>query len=240
MGMDGKKISSVFKSNHPYDVDILKEIKSGIYNKEKVKNQRGRECTVNKCNLFVDSVAKRYGVSLPRHPEAEPNSMYEGWEDRPLRVKKMEPYLKGRTIYENSGVTQVDREMAADLANDGQLVIYTHSGAHSTVMAPTRGSRPQVYRSDLANRKGDTRRKVGVGKKANFFYINPEKYNAFDAAGAQGNSPAEIIRYGEGVGDYQKIGEDDPIMSRTRFIRNDDGDLMDTEDTFGRDNYRRE
>ena len=198
----------IFLKDKKFQSNISEAISSKVYNKEKVLGYNDVELTVNKCNLFVDDVAKKFGVTLPRHPEANPGSMWKGWPERPLRVRFMAPFLRGLTIYSKSGVKQVDRFMAHDLANKGALVITTLNGVHSSIMAPGT-KRPSIYRSDLANRKGDKRQKVGISDAAEFFAVNPQQYTEFNAKGRQGNSVEAVINFGKGVRDYQKLGEED-------------------------------
>lgn len=214
-------------------MDILKDIETGVYNKEVVKNQYGDNQTINKCNLFVDSVAQRYGVKLPRYPETSERPYHEGWEDRPASAYDMRNFLRGRTIHEDGGVRKIDRDEAHTIANAGGLVIVT-SGGHSTIMAPGRKS-PSVYRSDLAGRKGDKRKKVGVGKSYGDFYaIEPEQYNAFEAGGMRGNSYADITRYGDGIITAERKAANKDAITYDSVYNPNTGRYEDPMDPFGR------
>ena len=176
------------------DKEILSAILSGKYNKCKVKSASGVEFDVNKCNLFVDDMAQKlWGVKLPRYKEAEPEAMYEGWDNRPLKTSKLNTYLAGRTIYDDGGVSMVDRYEANELANIGELVVAS-DGTHSTLVAPGKG--PMVYRSDQTGRHGDKRLKVGVGDGMNFYHVDPTQYNEFEAKGQHGYSHETISDYG--------------------------------------------
>ena len=199
------------------DADISGMIDSGAYNRELVEIPlsqapfaigRSRHLAerhysepfydnVNKCNLFVDDVAKMHGAYLPRIKEipftesmGRVTDYDEGhikqWGERPVLAKDMRQHLDMADFDERKsgtgGVRIVNKPQAKKLADDGELVVAIdiRNGRHSSIIAPNIGSEWSVmYRSDQKNRT-EKKNKVGYDEGAfQLYHINPEKYNRY-------------------------------------------------------------
>lgn len=188
------------------NTEIEKEIKTKKYDTEGTTyidaEGRTRYAQVNKCNLFVDNIAKKHwGVDLPRIKGTVFDEKYPGWKDRPMFATDMESYMRSKAEFKQSGVDKVTAEEGSKLANKGELVLVLGRGmSHATISAPSK-KWPLIYRSDLAHRGKDKRVKVGIkGDKDErflmFYHINSEDYRLFDQTKKQNNISDNIFVQG--------------------------------------------
>lgn len=170
----------------PFTID--EEIQTGRYNTERgVIGSRSAYLPttgmINKCNLFVDDMAKKYwGVTLPRRKHslfATENN--PDWPEMPMSAAPLHRYYETRSKLKTSGVEKVDHNQGREIANNGGLVLVL-GGGHATIMSPSAAQWPLIYRSNLANRGGDFRTRVGIKSPEYYDYyaVQPEEYNKFN------------------------------------------------------------
>jgi len=152
--------------------------------------------TYNKCNLFLNDTAKRFGIDIPKNKDL-PDFLLQGnisssggvlseHLDKPMTAGWLDDYYENRSALSNSGVSRVGIDEGQKLANDKNLVMVLGSG-HASLLAPSKTGMPTIYRSDRSFRGKDKRIKVGIKNvdKFKYFYINPDQYNIFNEVIAQ-------------------------------------------------------
>jgi len=178
----------VFASEIPstkIDADIRKVIETGKYNYDD-------KLGINKCNLFVSDMAKKYwGVEVPKRAffrsdkfkrVASRGYTYEpvkGFPDKPVGASVQETFFAEASLLLNTGVEKVTPLEGSKLAAKDDLVLVLGM-VHMTLAAPHQ-QWPLVYRSDIAFRGKDKRTVVGLkkGHSLDFYLIRPEQYNNF-------------------------------------------------------------